>query len=1337
MELRLDFMNPRFSFFAWVALVFATGGSPVAAADRTIPEPLQIWEDWAIWDLPPQEGPRPFNDATTRLLYWPSELSLRADASSGSFTFRVKVYHESWVPLPGNSELWPLNVLANGKTVPVLSDGNHPRVRLAAGDWEITGEFLWEEMPQRIAVPGEIGILLLALDDKPVEAPIRDTAGHVWLKRAKAEETHRDFMAVQVYRLIEDGIPIWLRTEIELSVTGRSREEELGSVLPEGWKLAVVNAPIPCAVDENGHMKAQVRAGKWVIRLDAFRTDSLTAFRYAEGAHPVAKKELIGLKSAPELRIVEIRGLQAVDVSQTTYPERWRNYPVYLWETADTEFQLEEKMRGMGFQRPAGLAIRRELWLDEDGKNLTYQDHVTGTAQRVWRLNVAEGQQLGAVKINGEGQLITRDPVSGAEGVEVRQRDIKMEAVGRATVSAQLPASGWRAEAENVRGVLLLPPGWRLFALLGAAWVNGDWLSSWSLLDLFLLLVFSMAIGRAWGVTAGIIAFGGFVLAYHEPAAPRFTWLFLLVPLLLIRVAPQGNFMRVLKIWKFTAAVLLALVLLPFLARQIQSALYPQLEKERPSFMQIGASASEYGRLAARSSEAAEPAAPAEKQKPDSNLLWDAQARIQTGPAVPKWSWREISFGWNGPVSATQTIRPLLIPPAVERILIVARIVLLLSLAVILLRPRTGAGKPVHAATATLLAFLFATGLSSTNAADFPNERMLNLLRERLTRPDDAFPNAASIPKARLAISGPRITMEAEVHTAENVAVPLPGRLPVWSPLTVFVDEEKASAVMRRNDFIWVALEPGVHNVRVEGLLDNASEWEWTFLLKPRTLQIDAPDWTVTGLRPGGIPEQQIFFSVKDRSREREAAYDRKDFNTVVAVERHLEIGLVWHVHTEVHRLSPKGKAISLDLPLLPGERVLSSRMQPENGRVEVRLGAIEDAVSWNSELALQTSLVLAAENTDRWVARWHLVTSPVWNVAITGLEPVFEPDTAALIPVWHPWPGESVTLAITRPIPVTGETMTIREVNLRNNLGAQHRTGHLELDVHASLGDDFPILLPGDAAISTLRVNEQQIPVRKEGAKVIVPVRPGDQRIEVDWQSATPLHARLSVDEVTLPVQSSNISTTLIVPQNRWVLWTFGPVRGPAVRFWPMFIGVVIIALFLGRLELSPFRKVEWALLALGLTQVMLPAALFLVGWLFLLSWRGRHADTKLSPWPFNLLQVLLVLSAIPVVAILLVILHRGLLGSPEMFILGNGSNRAMLNWFQPRASETLPNAGLISISIWFYRGLMLAWALWLARAFLRWVPWGWQQFSTGHLWKKRPPRKDKTPPPIPEIHP
>ena len=309
--------------------------------------------------------------------------------------------------------------------------------------------------------------------------------------------------------------------------------------------------------------------------------------------------------------------------------------------------------------------------------------------------------------------------------------------------------------------------------------------------------------------------------------------------------------------------------------------------------------------------------------------------------------------------------------------------------------------------------------------------------------------------------------------------------------------------VIRNDDYLWVVVPEGVHRVTVEGLLPDTTEWEWTFLLEPHRVAIDAPDWTVTGVRPNGVPEQQIFFARKQKSAESEAAYDQKDFQAIVAVDRHLEVGLVWKVSNVVTRLSAAGKAISLKVPLLTNERVLTSNRIVEDGLLEVRLGAGESSFSWESELPVGAPIDLTATQTDRWVERWHLVTSPVWNVALSGLAPVFEPQQEQLIPTWHPWPGESVNLSFSQPKAVEGATITVHSVHHQTTLGHRQRTAELKLDLECSIGSDFAVNLNPEAEISSLNLDGRTIPVRRVGSQLIIPLRPGKQSVAVAWRTA------------------------------------------------------------------------------------------------------------------------------------------------------------------------------------------------------------------------------------------
>jgi hypothetical protein len=88
-----------------------------------------------------------------------------------------------------------------------------------------------------------------------------------------------------------------------------------------------------------------------------------------------------------------------------------------------------------------------------------------------------------------------------------------------------------------------------------------------------------------------------------------------------------------------------------------------------------------------------------------------------------------------------------------------------------------------------------------------------------------------------------------------------------------------------------------------------------------------------------------------------------------------------------------------------------------------------------------------------------------------------------------------------------------------------------------------------------------------------------------------------------------------------------------------------------------------------------------------------------------------------------------EGLLGSPQMFIEGNGSTAELLKWTVARVESALPQPSWVSVSVWWYRVAMLAWALWLALALIRWLRQGWESFSRGDLWRRKPAA---TPPPL-----
>jgi hypothetical protein len=165
-----------------------------------------------------------------------------------------------------------------------------------------------------------------------------------------------------------------------------------------------------------------------------------------------------------------------------------------------------------------------------------------------------------------------------------------------------------------------------------------------------------------------------------------------------------------------------------------------------------------------------------------------------------------------------------------------------------------------------------------------------------------------------------------------------------------------------------------------------------------------------------------------------------------------------------------------------------------------------------------------------------------------------------------------------------------------------------------------------------------------------------------------------------------------------------------------------------LGRSRRSKLALYEWLLLGLGLSTFSWEVLCAFVAWMYLLSWRGEVRSEGLRNWQFNLMQVALGLFSLYTLISLVAVIPSGLLGSPDMRIDNGYTGSDMLSWFNDRSDGKLDPPWIFSVSIWWYKVAMLLWALWLAFALTRWVPYAWNALTVGGVWR-RPPSKPKAP--------
>jgi hypothetical protein len=898
------------------------------------------------------------------------------------------------------------------------------------------------------------------------------------------------------------------------------------------------------------------------------------------------------------------------------------------------------------------------------------------------------------------------------------------------------------------------------------------------------VLIFTLAVAHLYSRTLAFLALLTLVLTWHEPLAPHWIWPGLLAGFALLHHLPAGNFRQVVKVGQILGLLVLLGLAIPFGINQIRVGIYPQLEKpwqsmtdaaDQPEALTaarpVPASRLEEQRASDGESSAMRDMVMEKTLEMASPVLsgsggesrtktyragqvaqYDPEMQLQTGPGLPTWQWNTIALSWSGPVRAEQRISLLLLGPAANLALAAARVLLLIVLTLGLLRVgySRGSGWRLHQTRQLFLLGLLPILLAlpaPAKAATFPPPELLAELQSRLLEKDQCFPDCAALERLNLDLAPTRLALDLIVSARIETAVPLPGDARFWLPEQVLLDDRTAPALLRTGDTLWLQVPAGRHQVKLAGRLAEQAAVQLPLPQAPRHLTVAARGWTVEGIRPDGSAEQQLQFKrIPDETEQkRDPVLETGVLPPFLQIERTLLLGLVWKVETRLSRLSPPGAAVVLELPLLPGESVITEGLRQKDGRLQVNLAADQSALTWESFLERSGELVLRHAETQQWTEIWRVDVSPVFHLEYEGIPVILHQQGERWYPTWHPWPGEEVKLSISRPAGVPGRTLTIDKASISFNPGRRASDTALTLNLRSSQGGRHTITLPADAELQEVRIQGQPQPIRQEGRNLPLPITPGPQEIFLKWREPAGIAILQRTPEVDLGAPSVNTHLDLTLPASRWPLLLGGPRMGPAVLFWSVLLIIILAAFGLSRTGLTPLKFHQWVLLGIGMSQSNIFGALLVVIWLLVLDRRGQ-VKTEMNHDHFNAMQSGLALLTLLALAALVGAVSRGLLGHPDMNIVGNGSDGALLRWYQDSSPEKLPRAWLLSIPMYFYRLAMLAWALWLSFILIRLIKWGWRQFSQPVLWyrpaKKSKPPGDEPPPdqgtaPRPEAEP
>jgi hypothetical protein len=1317
-----------------------------------IPKSLEEWKPWVLEKHPTLNCPFMFNDGT-RTCEWPSELRVTANNTGATFLQRIEVFNSDWVALPGNTQFWPQSVTDNNNKIAVRDNNGTPEVYLPTGVHELSGKVEWSELPRTLQIPQHTGLVQLSLNGKSIANPSIENGNQLWLSASntQAATTHQDTFNLRVFRRICDDIPLRITTELQIDVSGKERELQLGQLLLSGFTPIELSSALPARIEKDGSLRVQIKPGTWQITLTSQSNTPQNDLTYKSTSDLWPLQEVWVFESQRQLRSVQISGVQSIDPQQTQLPEDWKSLPAYL-VTPDTRFKIEELQRGENKDTANKLALNRQAWLRFDGNEFIIEDKVAGTLHNT-RLETLSPLELTSASINEEPQLITHLANKQNPGIEIRTRDIDVKAISHIARNLSVPVSGWDEDFDSVSTSLYLPPAWSLITATGTSSESGTWISKWTLWDMFLVLIIAVAIARTTKTIYGVLAAITLAIIYQRSGAPIFVWLNLIATITLIPFV-SGKFKQYVVNYTYLSFVFVALILLPFAVREARAIINPQLEAiefyEMPSLFSVSSDKKPAYDMPAAT---AAPAIRMSKEMSDSSLgvmaetesksvtalkrydsyniskAYNPNQQTQTGLATPTWEENSVYLEWTGPVKVNETAKLFLVSPFINRLGYLLSVILPLLLFAILLQQFFQAlGKKIQlpsftkTTTTLILPCVLMLGLwlaphQSAQADVNIDPSILKELEERLTQVPKCLPNCAAIESVNLNLYGDQLTLEMLIHSTDFIALPIPADREQWWPNLITLDGKNATVVQTDSRSLLLSLPKGRHNLVIKANLQGRDALNLQFPIPLHNVAISNLGWEVSGAPTAEQSSQSLQLQRVERNQDNnKSEHLRPDpINPFVIVRREFQINLEWTLHTTVTRVAPAYGTINLEVPLIDGESPLTTQVNT-NGKIAVHFEANQQSVEWTSSLKQATPLQIQAAQNVPWVEIWALSVSPIWHTETKGIPAVQFAENENMA-IWQPWPGESISVDITRPEATKGSYITIDSAALEYQLGNRSNESKLNLSVRTNQGGQYSFAMPKASTLSSVYIDGVETPITATNGVLKLPLHPGKQNLEILWKTEDGVSTLSRSPHFSLEEGSSNQNITIQLPQNRWPLFVGGPKVGPSILLWGMLFVVLIIAFALGRSQLTPLKSYQWILLSLGVCTQSFVTFVVIAVWLIALQQRGKVQKISSSA-QFKWMQVgLFVLSAIAITCLIGTI-PAGLLGSPDMHLVGNNSYPGQLNWYHDHTDLEFPTAWIISLPLWCYKVAILIWALWLASALLGWIKWAWQQLSHQALW-------------------
>lgn len=484
------------------------------------------------------------------------------------FTFEgTSLSRHSWLPLPASEHVWPLGVLINGQKAVIVSHNGKPFIEVSQKDFKVEAHYKKTIFEKSSSF--ELPFNIVSFDNKTGQnLSLKENV--ISLNDISTTQDKNNFQEIKVFRKFTDNIPYNLDTNIQINFSGKTKEFDLGEVLPKDFKLTQINSDLK-VIFKNNHYYINLIPGTHFVHFKSFANKEIASFSIKNLIHDT-ENEVWSFEKNTNLRNIDISSANIVDPKQANVPEEWSKLPAYL--VADT-LELHTSQQGLSFNNDLKINAQRQSIF---GFNDTVYslDQVNLENQYTKQLTFNSGIYLQSISL-AQPKMILKE--QNQHYILLNSHDksgiISFDTKKGQPIPSQLNpfyyVDNWK--------VFFTPRTQLIWASHAKITSSDFWFNAWNLYSLFSLSVLIIALYKLIGKEAAMLALFSLFSFYYNNSVFWIFWILLVISYAFNRYLPEKyqTFKRNTNTISLIGTALVVIFAIEFVINEIFSIIHPNV----------------------------------------------------------------------------------------------------------------------------------------------------------------------------------------------------------------------------------------------------------------------------------------------------------------------------------------------------------------------------------------------------------------------------------------------------------------------------------------------------------------------------------------------------------------------------------------------------------------------------------------------------------------------------------------------------------------------------------------------------------------------------------------